>query len=353
MRQHGTGTIHKFKIKDSASLDEAGNPKQAAIAIAKKKAKKSESYDPLAAFENFIDTIVSEDEDQGEDTLFSPNKDTQKQAIEKLNKILATELKGGPDGINAIESLKGIIDDPELIQQFKETDPDLDTRPLIQQFIHDNDPDLLSQIHFGEDKVGGQDLETPPPAPEAPPAPDLGAAPPAPEAPAAPAPAPDLGAAPPQPAPGEGLPPAPPVAENVDAKAKLKAKLIRAKEHGATLETVMDFGHKEMTLHDAMRECGISPMECGYGDDTGEDGVHQMMKSISGFWNKEANNFTIGGTRAKTKVVKDFKDGEFPNATEEDLRHVLHMIDQMDPSEHGSDELGHIRHLAGLGHQHQ
>jgi hypothetical protein len=135
--------------------------------------------------------------------------------------------------------------------------------------------------------------------------------------------------------------------------AKLKAKFIQAKEHGAKLETQMDFGHKTMTLHDAMRECGIAPMECGFEDESGEGGVQQMLKSIAGFWNKEAKNFTIGGTRAKTKVVKGWKDGEYPNASEEDLKQVLHVIDKMDPSaQNGHDELGHIKHLAGMGHEH-
>jgi hypothetical protein len=76
-----------------------------------------------------------------------------------------------------------------------------------------------------------------------------------------------------------------------------------------------------------------------------------MLKSVAGFWNKEAKNFTIGGTRAKTKVLKDFKNGEFTNATEEDLHHVLKMIDKMDPSSNANGELGHIRHLAGMHNQ--
>jgi hypothetical protein len=136
--------------------------------------------------------------------------------------------------------------------------------------------------------------------------------------------------------------------------AKLKAKFMQAKAHGAKLDHEMDFGHKVMTLHDAMRECGLTPMECGFGDkadaEQHQDGVHQMLSSVVGFWNREQKNFTIGGTRAKTKIVKGFKDGEFPNASQGDLEQVLHMIDKMDPS--GSDnELSRIKHLAGA-HSH-
>jgi len=107
-------------------------------------------------------------------------------------------------------------------------------------------------------------------------------------------------------------------------------------------------------LHDAIRECGLTPMECGFGDqadaDEHQSGVHQMLSSVAGFWNREQKNFTIGGTRAKTKIVKGFKDGEFPNASQGDLEQVLQTIDKMDPS-HGDNELGRIKHLAG-NHNH-
>ena len=384
--------------------------------------QEQESYNPEMAFESFIEGIVAEDElsQDGEDTLFSPNKATQQAAIEKFNNIMSTELKGGPEGINIIDSLKGIIDDPEFLDRIKELDPDLDARSAIQQelnFMAKDNADIariLPQLNFaGDGEVGGE--EVPPeepapaaePAPEAPPAPEAGAVPPAPEAGA------EAGAVPPAPEGEQPVPP--PVAEtynpnSVDAEhrrslekshedrlkkqaaggdesakkrlqslhdkkermrndfndrmeresvdspnmSKLKAKFIQAKESGATLEHEMDFGHKVMTLHDAIRECGLTPMECGFGDqaaaDEHESGVHQMLASVAGFWNREQKNFTIGGTRAKTKVVKGFKDGEFPNASQGDLEQVLQMIDKMDPS-HGDGELSRIKHLAGA-HNH-
>jgi hypothetical protein len=373
------------------------------------------------AFESFIESIVAEDElsQDGEDTLFSPNKSTQQAAIEKFNQIMSTELKGGPEGINIIDSLKGLIDDPEFLDRVKDLDPDLDARSAIQQelnFMAKDNADIariLPQLNFaGDGAVGGEELppEAPPaPAPEAPPEP----APEAPPADASAPPAPEAGAVPPAPEGEQPVPP--PVAEaynpnSVDAEhrrsleksheddlkkkaaagdesakkrlqalhdrkermrndyndrmeresvgspnmAKLKAKFIQAKESGATLEHEMDFGHKVMTLHDAIRECGLTPMECGFGDqadaDEHQSGVHQMLSSVAGFWNREQKNFTIGGTRAKTKVVKGFKDGEFPNASQGDLEQVLQMIDKMDPS-HGSSELGRIKQLAGA-HNH-
>jgi hypothetical protein len=140
-------------------------------------------------------------------------------------------------------------------------------------------------------------------------------------------------------------------------KERVMAKLIRARESGAQLHDKVDFGHREMTLHDCMRECGIDPMECGFGDEESPDErsgdpIHEILKSISGFWNKEEKNFTIGGTRAKVKVIKDFKNGMFKGATPEHVKHVIALIDRMDPSSEHNQELGHIKHLAGTGSQH-
>ena len=44
-------------------------------------------------------------------------------------------------------------------------------------------------------------------------------------------------------------------------------------------------------------------------------------------------------------MVKGFKDGEYPNATPEDVKMVLHKIEQMDPSSHEQSE---IMKLAGM-----
>jgi hypothetical protein len=411
MRQHGTGTVHKFKVSADDTLSELSNDTlksyfgKAAQSKAKANtrqargwqmahggdqndydnaqdnsdeqqkiidkrkvgmkqahtkyhAQKDESYDPLKAFESFIDTIVSEDEEnqEGENTLFSPNKATQQSAIDKFNQIMQTELKGGPNGINIIDSLKGLIDDPEFLEKMKEIDPDLDARGAIQQELNSMAKDdmelsrIIPQLDFkgegGEAPTGGE--QAPPPQEPLAPPPE-GAAPPAPDAGAPPAPAGEMPPAAP------GAPPAPPVAESVNPNmARMRAKFIKARECGADLDHEMDFGHKTMTLHDAIRECGLTPMECGFGDmnanDTDDSGVEQMLKTIAGFWNREEKNFTIGGTRAKTKVAKAFKDGEFPNATEQELAHVFHLIDKMDPSG-GDHELSRIKQLAH-GHQH-
>jgi hypothetical protein len=340
-------------------------------------------------FESFMDSIVNEDEDPqlGDNALFSPNKDTQRAAIDKFNEIMKTELKGGPEGINIVDSLKGLIDDPEFLDNMKDIDPDLDARGAIQQELNsmaETNPEIariLPDLDFAGDgsEIGGEEL--PPAAPPA--APEMPPAAPAPEAvpPAAPA----AGAVPPEAVPPEAVPPAP-IAENQDdlpwhtdpddekshfkkphnpnrtgrdsAKALSHAGLLKAiqmaKKAGAGLDTKLDFGHKEMTLHDCIRECGLTPMECGFDDDSEPRGnpVEQMLKSIAGFWNKEERNFTIGGTRAKVKIIKDFKNGEFKGATPDDVKQVLALVDKMDPSSEHNQELGHIKHLSGIHGMH-
>ena len=324
---------------------------------AEKEGNLKDSYNPEFEFESFIEAIATPGEEK--DGIFNPNKDAQRTAIEQLNKIVSTELKGGPEGVNASQSLKGLIDDPEFIQSLQDIDPELDVRPLIQQYILDRDPSVAVQIQFGNGESSAKEPE------------QVAAAPVAPEA------------VPPA-VPPEAVPPAPaaaPVAEGKDednsppwdedpkdkkskpvtpgkhgqgysqarhlARQGLQKAIAKAKEAGATLETQLDFGHKAMTLKDAIEECGMKPSDVGFDDESSEDGVHQILKSISGFWNPEKRNFTIGGTRAKTKVIKDFKDGEFSNASEDDVRKVISMIEKMDPSS-DTHQQNDILRLAGV-----
>jgi hypothetical protein len=309
---------------------------------------------PESQFENFMNRIVSEDRDE----IFSPNKDAQQTAIEKLNKILSQPLKGGPNGTNAVQSLKGVIDDPEFLQKLQDIDPELDIRPLIQEYILDRDPEVAVQLDFSGE-------ETTTPEPEAP-------------APAEPAPTP----APAEPAPAEPAPaeaPAP-VAEATDTVEKdadgnvkswkhegdwkkadkkdprgkvtnasgqaLKKTIAIAKKAGATLETQLDFGHKVMTLGEAIKECGMSPEEVGFAP---ESGLPAMLKYISGFYNKDEGNFPLGGMRVKIKVKKAAEDGEFGDVNPAELIKVLKFIDAKDPSDEiNHHEQQHVLKLAGV-----
>lgn len=293
-----------------------------------------EGFNPEAAYESFLEDIVCEDKNE----LFSPNKSSKLRAINQLNQVFATELKGGPGGINAIESLKGLIDDPELIDTLRTTDPNLDVRPIIQQFLTSkassfpgNAAETLAMIKFGGEPGAAPAEPAPMPAAPVPPV----EAPPAPvEEPPMPA---EPAAAPPEPEAG-AAPLAPPMAESI------KAKIIKARNAGATLDTVLEFGYKSMTLEEAIEECGLGVEECGFEKPTG-DGLQEMLKFVSGFYNRESKNFPLGGTRIKIKLKKDFEDGVFPGAKPQDLMKVLKFIDMKDPSQ---SEQGHILKLAGV-----
>jgi len=282
-----------------------------------------ESLDPELAFENFMDSLMAE----GQDELFSPNKDAQQTAIEKLNKIMAKELKGGPEGTNAIQSLTGIIDNPEFLESLKDVDPDLDVRPLIQQFVTANAPEIASQLNFGGEEGGQSEPEAAPmpaPAPMPEPAPAPAAAPPAPVAEAK------------------------ETAEKDDKKLgraqALKKSIELAKKAGATLETQVDFGSGTKTISEIIQEIGMTPQDVGFEQ---EDPLQAMLKYVSGFWNREEKNFPLGGERVKIKVQKEFEDGQFGNADPRALAQILAFIDKKDPgSAHGQQH--DILRLAGL-----
>jgi len=309
--------------------------------------QKDESFDPEVQFESFMDSLVNEDKDE----LFSPNKDAKLRAIDQLNQVFSKELPGGPGGVNAIESLKGLIDEPELFDIIRDLNPDLDTRPVIQQWLHDNmgkfagdAAETLAMLHFagpeGEGITEPSPEEMAPPPEAMPPAPEASAIPPAPEASAMPPAAP--------PAPG-AMPPAAPAAPMAESIARA---LKKAKQAGATLETALDFGHGVKTIAEIIDECGMDAAEIGF-DQPQEAGVPAMLKYLSGFYNKEGGNFPLGGTRLKIKIKKAWEDGEFGNCSEQDVVKVFKLIDAKDPSP-GSDqnpEQAHIVKLAGVAPQ--
>ena len=307
--------------------------------VLQKKSSPTKSFDPVQQFESFLEDIA-------------PNDDLGNSSeSNELNDILGAKLTGGDIGAT---TLKGFIKDKKALNtirniNFEDKDAeDKAIRDIISHYIMARSPDQLDELPnlyiATPADVGGEAVPAEEPMPEQPapmpeqPAP--GAMPPA---------APMPGAMPP----AAPMPGAMPMAESVNKKAKIKAKFIKLKESGATLKTPFAEG---MTVADAIRECGLNPMECGYTEEqpveTNESGVNQLLKVISGFWNKNERNFTIGGERAKIKVVKAAEDdGECPNASEEDVIQVLKLIDKLDPSSEvksHSDDQDHVLKLAGV-----
>ena len=310
------------------------------------------------ALESFFNNLM-EDDEYG-NGIFDENPSVKKDALQTLNDCFkGDEYTPGMGGIN-LDKLTKLVPDPVFIQKIEtlkqetKDSSDKDVTAAIEYIMgevaleNDELAEILENgmINFNGsgDDIGGEEPADIAPAPEAPPA-DATAAP-APDATAAPAP--------------DAVPPTPaPVAEDTGSASplsrsplsKIKAKLIQAKECGATLETEMDFGHKAMTLHDAMRECGIDPRECGFE----EDDVFQQMKDLaSGFFNREAGNTTIGPTRILIKAAKEFPDhfDEAGNPVTPEAQQFAELVNKIDPMQstpkHG--DLDRIKHLAGVGH---
>lgn len=308
----------------------------------------NEALDPEFEFESFMDKIISEDKDE----LFSPNPGAKNKAVSDLNDLLAGELAGGESGIL---SLKGIIDDPEFVDKVQVLQTDDEIRAELKDYILDKDPDLLTvltNLSKPGSELGGAETPVPvepvTPAPEVPAPTEPSAAPEVP-APTEPAPAPiaesdnDDPPFDPDPKPskkttagkhGQGYS----QARHLARQGLMKA-IGKAKDAGAKLDTKLSIGGKEMTLHDAIRECGMMPADCGF-EEPAEVGLPAMLKYISGFYSKDSGNFPLGGMRVKIKVKKAFEDGEFGSASEDDLLKVIKFIDKKDPSSTGVDMPG-------------
>ena len=122
-----------------------------------------ETFDPFAKFENWVMGL-------GEDSaVTSEDPEEQQAAIQKLQELVGQHFPAGVDGTNAIESLKGLIEDPELYKRIKEQasqDPEACCRGLIKDWLELNAPEALEQLDFGdfvEEPAAGQE----PVAPEA------------------------------------------------------------------------------------------------------------------------------------------------------------------------------------------
>ena len=88
-----------------------------------------------------------------ESAITSDDQEEQNQAIKKLQELVGQHFPAGVDGTNAIESLKGIIDDPKLYQEIKaqsKEDPDSCVRPLVKAWLEQNAPEVIDQLDFGD-----------------------------------------------------------------------------------------------------------------------------------------------------------------------------------------------------------
>jgi hypothetical protein len=103
--------------------------------------------DPFARFEEWAMGLGEESAVQSSDP------EEQKAALQQLQELVGQHFSAGVDGSNAIESLKGIIEDPQLNQAIKaqaKQDPDSCTRGLVKDWLEQNAPEALEQLDFGD-----------------------------------------------------------------------------------------------------------------------------------------------------------------------------------------------------------
>jgi F0F1-type ATP synthase delta subunit len=268
----------------------------------------SVQYDPvkeieeLQNFEAYINRIVSEEND-----LFNNDSESQSVALQKLNQLMGQELPGGADGTNAIQSLKGIIDDPELEQALKvvsSLNPEGDLRDIIKQYLEkkdeENGTDIASKITFADTP------ETPAPAPE----------------PTAAAPAPET--------PAPAAAPAP-VAERF-ARAVMKAA-----QAGMQLEDTFDLGGRLFTLKDAIEHAGLDVNQ--FFESSAHKQSEEVVEFIKSMFDENTGQFPKGKEGVKIAVEKEFGDS------------AGHLVDQVMNELDQVFESNRLRQLAGLDEQ--
>lgn len=104
--------------------------------------------DSFSKFENWVMTLGEES------AITSSDEEEQKAAMKELQELVGEHFPAGSDGNNAIPSLKGIIDDPQLYQQIKqqakEQGEDSCVRGLVKDWLESNAPEVVDQLDFGD-----------------------------------------------------------------------------------------------------------------------------------------------------------------------------------------------------------
>ena len=104
-----------------------------------------------------------------ESAIASQDPEAQQTAKQELQELVGQAFSVGVDGSNAIESLKGIIEDPTLFKQIKEaakSDPDADVRGLVKDWLESNAPEALEGLDFGDYQEEEPQAGAEEPAPE-------------------------------------------------------------------------------------------------------------------------------------------------------------------------------------------
>lgn len=114
--------------------------------------------DPFTKFEQWAMSLGETSSIQSHD------EDEKAQAVKELQALITNPFPAGVDGTNAIESLKGIIDDPKLaagIKAVAKTDPEKDVREMVKGWLDQNAPDVVQSLDFGDVAAPEQNIEDP------------------------------------------------------------------------------------------------------------------------------------------------------------------------------------------------
>jgi hypothetical protein len=106
-----------------------------------------EDSDPFVQFENWVMGLGEES------AVTSEDPDEQAAALQGLQELVGKHFPAGENGVNAITSLEGLIEDPELYKRIKAQaaeDPDACVRLLIKDWLTLNAPEALEQLDFGD-----------------------------------------------------------------------------------------------------------------------------------------------------------------------------------------------------------
>lgn len=111
--------------------------------------EEAEVQTPEMEFERALDSIVGEEDN----ALIDGDEEAQAAAVKQVNGLMAQHFPAGINGTNAIESMKGVIDDPMLLDMFKKVgqkDADTCVRPLVMKYLKGKNPEVMNKIDTGD-----------------------------------------------------------------------------------------------------------------------------------------------------------------------------------------------------------
>jgi hypothetical protein len=107
--------------------------------------------DYVSDYETMLDSVIGEAND-----ILSLDPDVRERAVNTLNQLMKENFPVGTNGINAKESLRGIIDDPKLndiFEQISKKDSEASANEAILAWIRENAPELEQELNMSEGPI--------------------------------------------------------------------------------------------------------------------------------------------------------------------------------------------------------